>query len=60
MNFFKRVIGYVLFLPFIGFYSCMLGPLLKGILIPGGLIMLWLILGPKEGYLALKKAFITK
>lgn len=57
MNFIERIIGYVLFLPFIAFYSYMLGPVLKAILIPGGLILLWAILGPREGYKALKKAF---
>ncbi|WP_105168217.1 hypothetical protein [Pseudoalteromonas sp. T1lg23B] len=43
MNF----IGYVLFLPFIVFYSYILGPALKAVLIPGGLAILLLIMGPK-------------
>ncbi|MBB1294828.1 hypothetical protein [Pseudoalteromonas sp. SR41-4] len=60
MNFIKQVIGYGLFIPFIIFYSYMLGPLLKAILLPGGILMFWIILGPKEGYLALTKAFATK
>jgi len=38
----------------------MLGPILKAILVPGGIILLWLILGPREGYKAIKKAFIEE
>lgn len=60
MDTLKRMIGYVLFLPFIGFYSYMLGPILKAILIPGGIVLLWAILGPKEGYNALRRAFSKK
>ncbi|MGS0535724.1 hypothetical protein [Pseudoalteromonas sp. SaAl2] len=60
MNIIKRVIGFVLFIPFIFFYSYMLGPILKAILVPGGIILLWLILGPREGYKAIKKAFIEE
>jgi hypothetical protein len=56
----KLIIGYVLFVPFIIFYSYMLGPLLKAILLPGGLLMLWIILGPQAGYLAFKQAFINQ
>ncbi|MBS3796791.1 hypothetical protein [Pseudoalteromonas sp. BDTF-M6] len=40
--------GYILFMPFIIFYSYILGPILKAILLPGGLTLLTLILGPKE------------
>lgn len=57
MEFIKRVIGYVLFIPLIYFYSFILGPILKAVLVPGGVVFLWLILGPKEGTRALKKAF---
>ena len=56
----KLIIGYVLFVPLIVFYSYMLGPLLKAILLPGGILMLWIILGPKAGYLALKQAFVKQ
>ncbi|KAF7785893.1 hypothetical protein PRUB_a0295 [Pseudoalteromonas rubra] len=42
----QRIIGYVLFIPFIMFYSYVLGPVLKAVLIPGGLALLFLILGP--------------
>nr|MDC2855475.1 hypothetical protein [Ningiella sp. W23] len=55
MEFIKRVIGYVLFIPLIYFYSFILGPILKAVLVPGGVALLWLILGPKEGTRALKK-----
>ncbi|AOT08204.1 hypothetical protein [Pseudoalteromonas luteoviolacea] len=43
-----RIIGYVLFVPFILFYSYVLGPALKVVLIPGGLMLFVLILGPDE------------
>ncbi len=36
MKFIKRVIGYVLFIPLIYFYSYLLGPILKAVLVPGG------------------------
>ncbi|MDN3486906.1 hypothetical protein QL989_16325 [Pseudoalteromonas sp. APC 3224] len=55
MEFIKRVIGYVLFIPLIYFYSFILGPILKAVLVPGGVTFLWLILGPQEGTRALKK-----
>ncbi|TMP62471.1 hypothetical protein CWB77_06720 [Pseudoalteromonas sp. S1610] len=60
MEFIKRVIGYVLFIPLIYFYSFILGPILKAVLVPGGVVFLWLILGLKEGTRALKKAFKKK
>ena len=60
MEFIKRVIGYVLFIPLIYFYSFILGPILKAVLVPGGVVFLWLILEPKEGTRALKKAFKKK
>ena len=60
MEFIKRVIGYVLFIPLIYFYSFILGPILKAVLVPGGVAFLWLILGPQEGTRALKKAFKKK
>ncbi|MCK8125522.1 hypothetical protein MTF66_10915 [Pseudoalteromonas sp. 2CM39R] len=60
MEFIKRVIGYVLFIPLIYFYSFILGPILKAALVPGGVTFLWLILGPQEGTRALKKAFKKK
>ena len=43
MEFIKRVIGYVLFIPLIYFYSYILGPILKAVLVPGGVVFLWLI-----------------
>ncbi|KZN30108.1 hypothetical protein N480_03955 [Pseudoalteromonas luteoviolacea S2607] len=42
-----RVLGSLIFLPFIFFYSYILGPVLKIVLLPGGLALLFLILGPK-------------
>ncbi|MCK8102955.1 MAG: hypothetical protein ACPG5O_09080 [Pseudoalteromonas tetraodonis] len=60
MKFIKRVIGYILFIPLIYFYSYLLGPILKAVLVPGGVAFLWLILGPTEGTRALKKAFKKK
>ncbi|MDQ9090714.1 hypothetical protein RC083_03790 [Pseudoalteromonas haloplanktis] len=60
MNTIKLIIGYLLFVPFIIFYSYMLGPVLKAILLPGGMLLLWLILGPKAGYLAFKQAFLNQ
>lgn len=56
----KLIIGYVLFVPFIIFYSYMLGPLLKAILLPSGILMVWIILGAKAGYVAFKQAFIKQ
>ncbi|CAM4007101.1 hypothetical protein [Pseudoalteromonas byunsanensis] len=53
MNF----LGYVLFLPFIVFYSYILGPALKAVLIPGGLGILLLIMGPKPFFYHMKLAF---
>ncbi|QPB83261.1 hypothetical protein CWC22_009755 [Pseudoalteromonas rubra] len=46
----QRIIGYVLFIPFIVFYSYVLGPVLKAVLVPGGLALLFLILGP-DGFI---------
>ncbi|GAA0350912.1 hypothetical protein GCM10009092_14130 [Bowmanella denitrificans] len=44
-----RILGYVLFLPFLFFYSYILGPVLKAVLVPGGLMLLFLIQGWKDG-----------
>ncbi|TDW61211.1 hypothetical protein LY04_00743 [Oceanimonas baumannii] len=44
-----RVLGYVLFLPFLFFYSYILGPVLKLVLVPGGLALLFLVLGWRDG-----------
>ncbi|MDW7550529.1 hypothetical protein [Pseudoalteromonas peptidolytica] len=49
-------IGYILFMPFIGFYSYVLGPILKLVLLPGGLAVLCLIMGPKSFFAHLKRA----
>ena len=38
-----RFFGACIFLPFIGLYSFVLGPILKLVLIPGGLLLLLLI-----------------
>ncbi|OCQ23167.1 hypothetical protein A7985_04250 [Pseudoalteromonas luteoviolacea] len=43
-----RILGSLIFLPFIFFYSYVLGPVLKVVLLPGGLALLFLILGPKS------------
>ncbi|MCO7187789.1 MULTISPECIES: hypothetical protein [unclassified Pseudoalteromonas] len=43
----QRLIGYLLFIPFIVFYSYILGPALKVALVPGGLAILFFILGPE-------------
>ncbi|AZZ98230.1 hypothetical protein [Pseudoalteromonas sp. R3] len=42
----QRLIGYLLFIPFIVFYSYVLGPALKAVLVPGGLVIFFFILGP--------------
>ncbi|KZN46992.1 hypothetical protein [Pseudoalteromonas luteoviolacea] len=42
-----QILGSLIFLPFIFFYSYVLGPALKVALLPGGLALLFLILGPK-------------
>lgn len=57
MDLFFRIIGACIFLPFIGFYSYVLGPILKFVLVPGGLILLLLILGKEDGIKPLVKAF---
>lgn len=44
-----RILGYILFLPFLFFYSYILGPALKAVLVPGGLLLLFIIQGWKEG-----------
>ncbi|MFC3031341.1 hypothetical protein ACFOEE_02215 [Pseudoalteromonas fenneropenaei] len=41
-----QLVGYIIFIPFILFYSFVLGPVLKAVLVPGGLALLALILGP--------------
>nr|WP_152087546.1 hypothetical protein [Pseudoalteromonas sp. A25] len=46
----------MLFLPFICFYSFVLGPVLKCVLIPGGLAILMLIMGPKEFMYSMNRA----
>ncbi|GMM83835.1 hypothetical protein [Pseudoalteromonas sp. MTN2-4] len=60
MDLFFRIIGALIFLPFIGFYSYVLGPILKLILLPGGLLLLLLILGKEDGIEPLFEAFKTK
>ena len=60
MDLFFRIIGACIFLPFIGFYSYILGPILKLILLTGGLLLLLLILGKKDGIAPLIEAFKTK
>ncbi|CAH9058302.1 hypothetical protein PSECIP111854_02175 [Pseudoalteromonas sp. CIP111854] len=55
-----NVLGYVLFLPFIYFYSFILGQVLKCALIPGGLCVLMLIMGPKEFFKHMKLATQTQ
>ncbi|TMP30168.1 hypothetical protein CWB99_03105 [Pseudoalteromonas rubra] len=52
----QRLIGYVLFIPFITFYSYVLGPALKVVLVPGGLAILFLILGPEAFFHHWRKA----
>ncbi|MBT1065510.1 hypothetical protein KJY73_18125 [Bowmanella sp. Y26] len=44
-----RILGYILFLPFLFFYSYILGPVLKAVLVPGGLLLLFMIQGWKDG-----------
>jgi hypothetical protein len=51
-----NILGYILFLPFIFFYSYVLGPALKCVLIPGGLGLLLLIMGPKQFFYHLELA----
>lgn len=55
-----RFFGACIFLPFIGLYSFVLGPILKLVLIPGGLLLLLLILGKEDGVIPLIKAFNPK
>lgn len=57
MDLFIRIIGACIFLPFISFYSYVLGPILKLVLVPGGLLLLLLILGKEDGVDPLVKAF---
>ncbi|MDK2593504.1 hypothetical protein [Pseudoalteromonas obscura] len=52
-----RLIGYILFIPFIAFYSYVLGPVLKLVLVPGGLMLFFFILGPDEFSIHWQKAF---
>ncbi len=52
-----RILGFILFLPMIGFYSYVLGPVLKLVLVPGGLTILFLILGPKQFRFHFNRAF---
>ena len=60
MDLFFRIIGACIFLPFIGFYSYVLGPILKLFLLPGGLLLLLLILGKEDGVEPLIEALKTK
>ena len=60
MDLFFRIIGACIFLPFIGFYSYILGPVLKLVLLPGGLLLLLLILGKEDGLMPLNNAFHNK
>lgn len=41
-------VGYVLYIPFICFYSYILGPILKAVLIPGGLVLIAFMMGPRQ------------
>lgn len=43
-------VGYVLYIPFICFYSYILGPILKAVLIPGGLVLIALMMGPRTAW----------
>lgn len=43
-------VGYVLYIPFICFYSYILGPILKAVLIPGGLVLIAFMMGPKAAW----------
>ncbi|MCF2909399.1 hypothetical protein L1285_13830 [Pseudoalteromonas sp. DL2-H2.2] len=52
----QRFLGYVLFIPFIVFYSYVLGPVLKAVLLPGGLAILFFILGPEAFFSHWRKA----
>ncbi|TQF70704.1 hypothetical protein FLM44_06340 [Pseudoalteromonas luteoviolacea] len=52
-----RILGSLIFLPFIFFYSYVLGPALKVVLLPGGLALLYLILGPSDFKEHWKQAF---
>ncbi|WP_046004440.1 hypothetical protein [Pseudoalteromonas rubra] len=52
----QRFLGYVLFIPFIVFYSYVLGPVLKAVLLPGGLAILFFILGPEAFFYHWRKA----
>ena len=57
MDTLKRILGVFIFMPFIGCYSYIVGPLLMTVLIPGRVALLLLILGYKEGVLVLINAF---
>ncbi|KPV97746.1 hypothetical protein AN214_00724 [Pseudoalteromonas sp. P1-9] len=60
MEHLKRLLGSVIFLPFIFCYSYVVGPLLMAVLVPGGVVLLLLILGFKDGKKAFKDAFLQK
>ena len=60
MNMLKKLIGYLLFLPAIGFYSFILGPLLIMTLVPGGVLVFLLILGYRDGVLVFKRAMFRR
>ncbi|TMO60295.1 hypothetical protein [Pseudoalteromonas aurantia] len=52
-----KILGYLLFLPFIGFYSFILGPILKLVLLPGGMLLFLLILGPTDFMAHIRAAY---
>lgn len=52
-----QVLRYGVYVPYLVFYSFVLGPIVGGILMVGGVAVLSLILGPKTSWLALKKAY---
>ncbi|MEI8595799.1 hypothetical protein [Photobacterium sp. Hal280] len=52
-----QVLRYGVYVPYLVFYSFVLGPIVGGILMLGGVAVLSLILGPKTSWLALKKAY---
>lgn len=60
MNILPQLIGYLLFIPFITFYSFILGPVLKCVFVPGGLGLLAIILGPKQFIYYFKRSHASK
>ncbi|MDO6707541.1 hypothetical protein [Photobacterium sp. 1_MG-2023] len=53
------ILRYTVYLPFLGFYSFMVGPIVGSVLMLGGVAFLSLILGPKTALAELKKAYHT-